>query len=728
MRRVLFLSIFLSAAAQGEPQVTLTSYEALAPAGNGCYLIVSRQEVKEWGHKYNWIGDCKNELATGPGVIETSRFMTEEGFRRVERKILKEGKPDFGDNKFEIHQYTHVKGKYTYWSLTSAGNDVRSSDHVPVSGSQIPSWASHVLTGEFTLQPPRPQATKPDAASQSLVCSDNVELDSAKGSISFDVKSYVDAKGGIHRAGLDVEQRLAFYKSRPEYANINMFVANAEKLLAVLKACGARTALVDVSNGCRVRFYSAPTEPMTHIWKGECNAGFASGPGIYEAEQGGKTDIWEGAMVDGVFQGPVKVIRADGSTFDGTYENGSRKTGKLKYSSGTVYEGQFNAQGQPHGFGTVSYNSGSRYEGQFLDGKPHGVGVRHQKNGVVIEGEFKNGKANGVVKLNAPNAGVPYTYEGEMKDDQLHGRGKISWDNGNSFDGEFESNRLHGFGIFYQKDDKYRVRYVEGKVVNRIYIREGPDPWEQVANFLGIVNQGLQAAAPMMANNPGASSTNRLILGQSLLTQVAMAQSQAQSAVSNSAPSGSAGTPQTETLSPSASNETLAVVQQLLATTLPSQVSGSFLPAPLLGLNPGGGGRNSPSGVPGPGIQPTGLQGGGTGSACAAEEQRIMAKVNAMSAGSGQGICQSGKAMLSITNEVLPFYQRCPAQDPRGEMQQWARETQAQAQQMVRDTCVETPKRATVPTRSAPARTSPKSTQQPASARQEPSCPGCGLR
>jgi hypothetical protein len=71
---------------------------------------------------------------------------------------------------------------------------------------------------------------------------------------------------------------------------------------------------------------------------------------------------------------------------------------------------------------------------------------------------------------------------------------------------------------------------------------------------------------------------------------------------------------------------------------------------------------------------------------CQAEERRIQQLVN--SAGrSGPSICQSGKEMAQIADQVLPFYERCPSYDPRGEMRAWARDTRQKAQQMIQSSC-----------------------------------------
>ena len=48
--------------------------------------------------------------------------------------------------------------------------------------------------------------------------------------------------------------------------------------------------------------------------------------------------------------------------------------GTLKFTNGTVYEGEFRA-GVRHGKGTLTFSSGEEYEGEWVDGVMSGHGV-----------------------------------------------------------------------------------------------------------------------------------------------------------------------------------------------------------------------------------------------------------------------------------------------------------------------------------------------------------------
>jgi hypothetical protein len=137
--------------------------------------------------------------------------------------------------------------------------------------------------------------------------------------------------------------------------------------------------------------------------------------------------------------------------------------------------------------------------------------------------------------------------------------------------------------------------------------------------------------------------------------------------------------------------------------------------------------------VPAAGRQPatrTAARSGGGGGDCRAEEARITRLLNSVGNG-GPSICQSAKEMLQIANQAIPFYERCPINDPDGQMRAWARDTRAKAQHMINESCVAEsaprprsnadlrgPSRASAPARQPP----------PAPAPSAPRCAGCGLK
>ena len=61
--------------------------------------------------------------------------------------------------------------------------------------------------------------------------------------------------------------------------------------------------------------------------------------------------------------------------------------GKLTFSDGSVYEGQF-ARHNLNGNGTMRYSDGYRYEGQWKEGRRHGQGTMFHSDGTQDGGEW----------------------------------------------------------------------------------------------------------------------------------------------------------------------------------------------------------------------------------------------------------------------------------------------------------------------------------------------------
>jgi hypothetical protein len=113
------------------------------------------------------------------------------------------------------------------------------------------------------------------------------------------------------------------------------------------------------------------------------------------------------------------------------------------YPDGSEYKGEWNTEGQRHGFGVLILNDGTGYAGEFANGLCHGLGVLTFSDSSKYEGEFYQGKYN--------NLGVftrcdQMKYEGEFKDGKLIGRGLVTYTDGTHGlprnEGYFEGNKL----------------------------------------------------------------------------------------------------------------------------------------------------------------------------------------------------------------------------------------------------------------------------------------------
>ena len=65
--------------------------------------------------------------------------------------------------------------------------------------------------------------------------------------------------------------------------------------------------------------------------------------------------------------------------------------GKVKYGSGSIYEGEF-LDNQRNGKGVYKYNNGNVYTGEFKKNKKDGIGKMVYADGKIYEGKWKNGK------------------------------------------------------------------------------------------------------------------------------------------------------------------------------------------------------------------------------------------------------------------------------------------------------------------------------------------------
>ena len=98
-----------------------------------------------------------------------------------------------------------------------------------------------------------------------------------------------------------------------------------------------------------------------------------------------------------------------------------------KYPDGSEYKGEWNRDGQRHGFGMLILTDGTKYIGEWVNGLCHGLGIMVFSDGSKYEGEFHCGTYN--------NLGVftrcdQMKYEGEFKEGKVIGRGLMTFTDG----------------------------------------------------------------------------------------------------------------------------------------------------------------------------------------------------------------------------------------------------------------------------------------------------------
>ena len=173
------------------------------------------------------------------------------------------------------------------------------------------------------------------------------------------------------------------------------------------------------------------------------------------------------------------------ATFREAYEMGFRdgltvrgRGGRMK-PDGMSYEGEVNADGQPHGYGAMTWPNGRRYEGEIRAGRPHGWGVMRWADGKRHEGRFREG---------APVEASRTRYEGEVNaDGQPHGYGVMTWPNGERHEGRFREGapveesgtrykgevnadgQPHGYGVMtWPNGERHEGKFSKGAPSRRV--------------------------------------------------------------------------------------------------------------------------------------------------------------------------------------------------------------------------------------------------------------------
>ncbi len=95
------------------------------------------------------------------------------------------------------------------------------------------------------------------------------------------------------------------------------------------------------------------------------------------------------------------------------------------------------------------YTFGKRkYIGSFENGKFNGQGKLTYSNGDTYEGEFKDNKKHGKGTLLLDSVGE--SYRGQFEDDMISGEGELSYPGGDRYQGQFQQNKKHGRGRYFR--------------------------------------------------------------------------------------------------------------------------------------------------------------------------------------------------------------------------------------------------------------------------------------
>jgi hypothetical protein len=127
-------------------------------------------------------------------------------------------------------------------------------------------------------------------------------------------------------------------------------------------------------------------------YSGNWSNGIFEGNGEYTFADG---RIYKGTWLDGLpHDTEAKFVWPNSDLFEGVYENGHRKDGRIVFADGAYYQGEFYSPDGNYGGEGRLVTLLVSYEGGFRDGAFHGRGCLKKNNGFVIfDGEWVDGKA-----------------------------------------------------------------------------------------------------------------------------------------------------------------------------------------------------------------------------------------------------------------------------------------------------------------------------------------------
>ena len=163
---------------------------------------------------------------------------------------------------------------------------------------------------------------------------------------------------------------------------------------------------------------------------------------------------YTGDLVRGYRHGTGTMQYDDGGWYTGQWDNGQKVgvgVGKIVYSNGSVYEGEF-LDGQCHGTGKITYSTSAVYEGGFKNGELHGQGTYSNANGATYSGGWDSGEKSGkgIGKEFYDNG----YYDGEFYDGKRHGQGTYVWSSGSQYTGQWVDGERTGYGTYTWPDGK----------------------------------------------------------------------------------------------------------------------------------------------------------------------------------------------------------------------------------------------------------------------------------
>lgn len=172
----------------------------------------------------------------------------------------------------------------------------------------------------------------------------------------------------------------------------------------------------------------------------------------------GKISYWNGDTYEGEFEDGCEIgeIERQGEIPEVFYDDDTRTSAAVYYSSGARYEGQVNEQGLPAGSGAVHGTTGITWIGEFVNGRANGDGYAVRPPEGRLIGPMRKFVGDGYfIDINGVVGGGRYT--GQLSDTAREGHGRLETAFKYVYEGEFHRNEMHGQGVRkYQNGDFYK--------------------------------------------------------------------------------------------------------------------------------------------------------------------------------------------------------------------------------------------------------------------------------